>query len=129
MMHDMFSSPVPQAPAWSWGEQLELDLSSGRLTRNGRQLELTRRSLQVLVYLVHNQRRVVDRDELFRALWSNVMVAEGSLTQAIWQIRQVLAGGRKRCRFIETRYGIGYEFVGSLERLPGSSTVRLIPQW
>lgn len=128
-MQDMFSSPIIQPSAWSRGEELELDLSSGRLTRNGHDVELTRRSLQVLVYLVQHQRRVVDRDELFRALWSNVMVADGSLTQAIWQIRQVLAGGRKRCRFIETRYGIGYEFVGSLERLPGSSTVRLIPQW
>lgn len=127
MMHDMFSSSVSQAPAWGRVEELELDLNSGRLTRNGREVELTPRSLQVLMYLVQNQPRVVARDELFRALWSDVMVAEGSLTQAIWQIRQVLAGGRKHCRFIETRYGIGYQFVGSIEPLPESSTVRLSP--
>jgi DNA-binding winged helix-turn-helix (wHTH) protein len=91
-----------------FGERVEL-LSSGV------RVDLGLKSRQVLMHLVRNRLRTVARDELFRTLWPDVLVSEGSLTQAIWELRRALGDCRRNARFIETKHGRGYRFVAAVE--------------
>jgi len=48
---------------------LELDVSTRRVTREGRELELTAREFELLEYLLRNSGRVVSREMLARDVW------------------------------------------------------------
>ncbi len=48
---------------------LELDVSARRVTRGGRDLELTAREFELLEYLLRNRGRVVSREMLAREVW------------------------------------------------------------
>jgi two-component system copper resistance phosphate regulon response regulator CusR len=48
---------------------LELDSSLHRVTRGGRELELTAREFELLEYLLRNRERVVSREMLARDVW------------------------------------------------------------
>lgn len=92
--------------------RFEFDLEREVLRSNDAPVELSRNARRVLAYLVRNRGRTVDREELMEQLWPDVVVGEGSLTQAIWEARRALGDDRASPRFIATRYGLGYCFVG-----------------
>ncbi|MDF2465813.1 MAG: putative response regulator [Ramlibacter sp.] len=68
-----------------------LDLEAGELFAAGGQLAgLRKQALDVLLALGRRPGQVVSKDELIQLVWPNVVVSEGSLTQAIADIRRVL---------------------------------------
>jgi DNA-binding winged helix-turn-helix (wHTH) protein len=91
--------------------EFELDLAVVELRKRGVPVALRPRSLEALVSLVRHRERVVSQQELFSALWPDVTVGQGSLRQAIWEIRQVLADAAGEERVIKTSRGRGYRFI------------------
>ena len=74
-----------------------LDLMAGELFTAGGQLAgLRKQALDVLVALGRRPGEVVSKDDLMQLVWPNVVVGEGSLTQAIADIRRVLGDGEHR---------------------------------
>lgn len=74
-----------------------LDRAAGELfTPNGQLAGLRKQALDVLVVLGSRAGQVVSKDELMRLVWPNVIVGEGSLTQAIADIRRVLGDSDHR---------------------------------
>ncbi len=74
-----------------------LDLAAGELfTADGQLAGLRKQALDVLLVLGRRAGQVVGKDELMRLVWPNVVVGEGSLTQAIADIRRVLGDGEHR---------------------------------
>lgn len=68
-----------------------LDLGAGELLTSDRQLAgLRKQALDVLLLLGARAGQVVTKDELMRVVWRDVVVGEGSLAQAISDIRHVL---------------------------------------
>lgn len=68
-----------------------LDLQAGELlAADGRLAGLRRQALEVLLVLGARPGQVVTRDELMRRIWPDVVVGDGSLTQAVAEIRRVL---------------------------------------
>jgi DNA-binding winged helix-turn-helix (wHTH) protein len=94
-------------------DRFEFDLEREELRSDGAPVELSRNARRVLAYLIRNRGRTVDREELMQELWPDVVVGEGSLTQAIWEARRALGDRPSAPRFIVTRYGQGYGFVGN----------------
>lgn len=77
--------------------QFVLDRAAGELfTADGQLAALRKQALDVLVVLGRRAGQVVSKDELMRQVWPNVVVGEGSLTQAIADIRRVLGDGEHR---------------------------------
>ncbi|MBK7591223.1 MAG: tetratricopeptide repeat protein [Betaproteobacteria bacterium] len=74
-----------------------LDLVAGELfTADGQLAGLRKQALDVLLVLGSRVGQVVGKDELMRLVWPNVVVGEGSLTQAIADIRRVLGDSEHR---------------------------------
>lgn len=103
--------------------EFQLDLHRVELRRRGLALVLPAKSMDVLVYLVENRGRPVLRDELLAALWPNTRVANGSLRQAIWEIRKVLSEPSGSNRTIETLHGRGYCFNAQVTRFSSPNAV------
>ncbi|MDF2465810.1 MAG: hypothetical protein K0Q43_4045 [Ramlibacter sp.] len=71
-----------------------LDLAAGELfTARGQLAGLRKQALDVLLALGRRPGQVVSKDDLIQLVWPNVVVSEGSLTQAIADIRRVLGDG------------------------------------
>lgn len=68
-----------------------LDLAAGELlTSDGQLAGLRRQALDVLLLLGSRVGQVVGKEELMQRVWPDVVVGEGSLTQAIADIRRAL---------------------------------------
>jgi Transcriptional regulatory protein, C terminal len=57
------------------------------LIRNGQQLPLTPRYLDLLIFLIGRRRDAVHRREIFDRVWSDVIVSDSALSQAIRTLR------------------------------------------
>jgi DNA-binding winged helix-turn-helix (wHTH) protein/tetratricopeptide (TPR) repeat protein len=88
-------------------------------------IALSRKSFDVLLYLVDHRSRVVGKDELLSALWPGQIVEESNLTQHIFLLRKALARHASGAKIIETVAGRGYRFSAPLE-VSGSVSPELI---
>jgi DNA-binding winged helix-turn-helix (wHTH) protein/TolB-like protein len=74
-----------------------LDLDSRELlSADGELAGLRKQALEVLLVLASRSGQVVGKDELMQRVWPRVIVGEGSLTQAIADIRRVLGDSDHR---------------------------------
>lgn len=89
---------------------LVLDLGRGELlTAAGELAGLRRQALDVLLLLGRRAGEVVGKDELMQQVWPQVVVGEGSLTQAISDIRRAL--GDHEHRLVRNVARRGYQLV------------------
>jgi len=95
---------------------LELDLGSYQLRRNGAVLKLEKIPMELLILLAGKKGQLVSREEIIDKLWGkDVFVdSEHGVNTAIRKIRQALGDDPDQPRFIETVFGKGYRFVGRI---------------
>lgn len=81
------------------------------LMRNGREQPLIPRYFDLLVFLVERRSEAVHRRDIFDQVWSDVVVSDSALSQAIRTIRRVLGDDSRAPRFVRTVSRHGYRFV------------------
>src|SRR3984893_10709293 len=99
----------------------ELSISERVLRRDGRNLPLGGRALDILIYLADRPGEVIAKQELMDHVWSDVTVEEGSIRVHVAAIRKALGDGQFGNRYIANIKGRGYSFVGTVVPL-GSDT-------
>jgi DNA-binding winged helix-turn-helix (wHTH) protein/tetratricopeptide (TPR) repeat protein len=77
-------------------ESFTLDLERLCLHGPSGQVDLRRKSFEVLRYLIDHAGRVVTKEELIKAIWPDVTVSDESLTQCISEIRRAIGDGGQR---------------------------------
>lgn len=103
---------------------ITVDLDAMRLRRDGKDIAVEPKSFYVIELLILNRSRVVHKEEIFRAVWKDVVVTDNALTRTMTQIRKALNDDPRHPRFIETVPTVGYRFIGALvpaNAEPGSS--------
>lgn len=91
-----------------------LDEAEHRLTRDGEELPLRPKVFDTLVALVRNAGRLMDKAELFEAVWPDTVVEEGNLAHNVSVLRKVLGAGKTDQGYIETVPKRGYRFVAEV---------------
>src|SRR3970040_2875434 len=81
------------------------------LLRSGRDQPLIPRYFDLLVFLIERRSEAVHRREIFDRIWSDVIVSDSALSQAIRTIRRVLGDDSREPRFVRTVSRHGYRFV------------------
>ena len=81
------------------------------LVRNGREQPLIPRYFDLLLFLIEHRSEAVHRRDIFDRVWSDVVVSDSALSQAIRTIRRVLGDDSRAPRFIRTVSRHGYRFV------------------
>ena len=91
---------------------LETELET--LRKDGAEIHLAKRPFSVLLFLVENRERVVSRNELLEKFWDGQDVYDDALRKCVSAVRKALDDTEKSPRFIETRRGSGYHFIGAV---------------
>jgi TolB-like protein/DNA-binding winged helix-turn-helix (wHTH) protein len=88
-----------------------LDPVRRSLTRDGTRIKLAERLFDALLYLVANQGRLVEREELLQAVWVGRAVEPNNVAQAIFALRKILKAAGGTDGYIITVPSRGFRFA------------------
>src|ERR1043166_2009776 len=89
------------------------------LLRGDEPVSLTPKAFDILITLLENDGRIVNKDDLMKRVWPNTFVEEGNLTQNVSLLRKALGESANGPQFIETVPRRGYRFVAPVSRTNG----------
>jgi DNA-binding winged helix-turn-helix (wHTH) protein len=101
---------IPVNNLYRFGEFV-LDPDRRTLCRADSAVSLTPKAFDVLLFLAQNPNRLVTKEELLQAVWSDAFVEEGNLTQYISHLRKALGDNSEDTRLIVTIARKGYQFT------------------
>ena len=81
------------------------------LLHRGCEIPLIPRYFDLLVFLIERRADAVHRRDIFDRVWSDVVVSDSALSQAIRTIRRALGDDSREPRFVKTVSRHGYQFV------------------
>jgi TolB-like protein/DNA-binding winged helix-turn-helix (wHTH) protein/Flp pilus assembly protein TadD len=87
------------------------------LMRDKEPVSLTPKALEILLVLVQNNERPLDKNELMRMVWPDTVVEENNLTRNVSTLRRVLGETPSEHNYIVTVPGQGYRFVADVNVL------------
>jgi len=112
--------PPEQGSVYRFGE-FAVDPLARTLTRHEATVALSRRSFDLLLYLVQNSGKILGKDELLKQIWPDTFVDENSLAKSISVLRKALDDSSGGGSFVLTIPGRGYQFAVLVEIVgPGS---------
>src|SRR4030095_3114544 len=94
------------------------------LSRDGEVVAMTPKQFDLLLLLVENHGRVVEKERLIEEVWPETAVEEGNLTTNIYMLRKVLGEDTNGQQYIQTLPRRGYRFVGEVVSGDGQSGVK-----
>lgn len=91
---------------------LDVDIPALKVTRNGEQIEITKREAAMIQYFAANQNRVISRDELYKEVWGETMTDIGTRTtdMHIAKLRSKIEENAAEPKIITTVRGAGYKY-------------------
>ncbi len=92
----------PRASTFTCGE-VEIDLESRLVHRNGQEIPLSSRGWDLLSLLLQNSGSVVSKEEILDSVWSDAVVTDDVIRHYIGELRKIFPEGS-----IETYKGRGY---------------------
>jgi DNA-binding winged helix-turn-helix (wHTH) protein len=99
-----------------------LDSETRQLHRGDAEIHLARKAFDLLLTLLTQRPKVMDKDELQAAIWPDSHVDAAGLNVLIADVRRALGDDPKRPQFIRTVHGVGYAFCGEQVHVEGSPT-------
>lgn len=94
---------------------VSVDAENFRVRRKGDDISLTPRAFDVLIFLVRNAGRVLEKQDIFDAVWKDTFVSDNALTKIVKEIRHALEDPADAPRYIETVPKRGYRFIAQVE--------------
>ena len=92
-----------------------LDTRLYTLHREGTTVRLRPKAFQVLQYLLEHRDHVISKDELCAHVWPGQFISDATLEGCITLARRAIGDSGRVQRFIESRRGYGYRFVGTVQ--------------
>jgi DNA-binding winged helix-turn-helix (wHTH) protein len=102
-----------------------LDVHSRLLYRDGVEVTLPPRALELLKVLIEQAPKALTKAELLDLLWPDTFVSEDTLAKLVSDLRALIGDSARRPRFIRTVHGFGYAFSAGVEDEPSSTSQRL----
>ncbi|HJQ01798.1 MAG TPA: response regulator transcription factor [Jatrophihabitans sp.] len=87
---------------------VRVDPAARRATRDGHELALTVRELDLLAFLMANPGRAFRREELMREVWGWTFGDQSTVTVHVRRLREKVEDDPTRPTLIQTVWGIGY---------------------
>jgi DNA-binding winged helix-turn-helix (wHTH) protein len=113
-------------------DPFRLDPMHVRLWRRKQVIDLTPKAFAVLCHLAEHAGQLVTKDVLLTAVWPEIYVSEGVLSECVREIRKALGDTPQMPRFIETVHRRGYRFIAKVQsskfQVPRSQSAIRIPR-
>src|SRR6478752_7159648 len=94
-----------------------LDTQEQRLLSDGKPVQLTPKSFELLRVLVENPGRLLHKDELLKLVWPDSYVEEGNLSHHVFALRKALGDEKASTQYIETVPRRGYRFIADVQEV------------
>src|SRR5688500_7379494 len=94
--------------------EFEFDRSRRKLYRDGKQVQLYAKALDLLGFLIENNGQVLTKDEILANVWPEQFVEEANLSVQVSALRKALGETKNETRFLVTVPGVGYKFVADI---------------
>jgi len=91
-----------------------------KVWRGEEELVLEPKTLSVLIFLLENRGRLIEKVELLNAIWQDTFVTENAMAREIAKLRKVLGDDAKGGKYIQTVHTKGYRFVAAVSEVGGS---------
>lgn len=102
--------PPPPAGGLLVAGDLVVDQNSHLVSKGERQLTLTNKEFELLVFLLKNPGRVFRRDELMRGIWSHDFGDASTVTVHVRRLREKIEDDPSHPNILVTVWGVGYRF-------------------
>ena len=76
----------------------------------GSAIQLEPKALRLLLFLIENRGRLIEKEEILDAIWNGANVTENALTREIGKLRKLLGDDPKAPKYIQTVHTRGYRF-------------------
>lgn len=94
-------------------QELSISPATRQVKAQGREIELTAKEFDLLLFLAQHPRQVFTRDQLLNSVWDYSYFGDSStVTVHIRRLREKLEADPSRPRYILTVWGVGYKFGG-----------------
>jgi DNA-binding response OmpR family regulator len=108
------------------GGELEIRADQFQAFAAGHSVDLTRREFEVLQLLAQAEGKVLQREEIYQAVWGYTMAhGDRSVDVFIRKLRQRLEKASPDWSYIHTHFGVGYRFDPVREGGPGDEETGL----
>lgn len=103
-----------------------LDAAERLLLRDGVAVPLTPKAFDLLLALVTQPGKLLNKETLLQTVWPDSFVEENNLADNIFKLRKALGEGENGQKFIETIPKRGYRFVAEVRELNGASVGTIV---
>jgi TolB-like protein/DNA-binding winged helix-turn-helix (wHTH) protein len=101
---------------------IDIDLASGTVWRDGVVIDLPELSFRLLATLASKAPAMVSKDELIAEVWRDIVVSDETLMQRVRLLRQVLGDDGQNPRYIASVRGRGYRLAAPVEIVAAQAT-------
>ena len=99
-------------------DETEVDLYRQEVRHKGIAVFAQRKVFDLLVYLLENPNRTIDKQELQQAVWMGANLSDAALKVCIGKVRRLIGDDSRQQTIIKTIHGYGYRFIAKLEVPP-----------
>src|SRR5438105_4876029 len=103
-------------------DDIRVEPNTFRAFKAGQLIQLEPKALRLLLFLIENRDRLIEKEEILDAIWSGTHVTENALTREIGKLRKILGDDPKSPKYIETVHTRGYRFIAELAEANGTGT-------
>ncbi|HYY59494.1 MAG TPA: winged helix-turn-helix domain-containing protein [Pyrinomonadaceae bacterium] len=110
-----------KAPCFEF-DDVRVEPRAFKIWKAGREVSLEPKAFKLLLFLMENRGRLIEKGELLDAVWKDTFVTENALTREIAKLRKMLGDDPRNAKYIETVHTQGYRFIARVERGNGQET-------
>lgn len=97
--------------------ELVIEPDGCRVTKNGKEIELTAREFGILQYLAKNIGRVISRERLYETIWGeDSFGCDNTIMVHVRHLREKIEDNPTEPKYIMTMRGLGYKLVNPYEK-------------
>jgi len=91
---------------------LDVDIATLKVSREGKQIEISRREAGIIRYFAANPNRIISREELYKEVWNDTITELGTRTtdMHIAKLRSKIEHNSADPQIIKTVRGAGYKY-------------------
>ena len=90
--------------------------------KSGVPLQLEPKAFKLLIFLVENRHRLIEKNEILDIVWEKTAVSENALASAVAKLRKTLGDDSRTVKYIQTVHTRGYRFIAEVRAEDDSET-------
>src|SRR5438309_3777662 len=104
-------------------DDVRIEPATFRAFKAGNVIQLEPKGLRLLLFLIENRDRLIEKEEILNTIWNGTHVTENALAVEIAKLRKTLGDDPKAPKYIQTVHTRGYRFIAELTEPTNAGTL------